>query len=460
VADCGARNGCSITSGVTRVPRHDVDAAGEKALHRLHIAIFDSFEKAVGLVDVRGERADSDQNDYGESKDRPKRLRHIGLLVSMCGKITRNVDSRYCARMTRPSKTRNPKENNMVRIRRSWTTAFILLAAASISAAEVKKPIRGLVSMGAFKFESTGTDPVNTLEPLNAKPGIFGGIVILATWRELQRAASSGLEENNTIDKALEEVRAYNRRNPQKPLGVKLRVWGGYVAPDWAKEIGGPPIHVNHKKPRTLGRFWSPAYRKAWAHLQELLAAKYDNEPLIREVAVTSCMSFTAEPFYLADEPRVSKPLNAAGFKPFQFKQCLLNAVYDYAPWKTTNIEIPLNPVYMPLGNPKGDPVFTEQVMRACRKSIGKRCIFDNHDLDIKPPKTMIPIYNSMKKLGPPTEFQTFHETPPDFEGTIQKAVSLGAGSVELWQDYEGFPLQPDDKLRKWAAMIERNTKE
>jgi len=347
-----------------------------------------------------------------------------------------------------------------MRMHSALFTALMLLAAASISAAEAKKPIRGLVSMGPMKFAASGTDPVNTLEPLNARAGIFGGIVILATWRELQQSASSGIAENNTIDKALEEVRAYNRKNPQKPLAVKLRVWAGFQAPDWAKNIGGPPISVYHNQARTLGRFWSPPYRKAWAHFQEMLAAKYDKEPLIHEVAGTSCMTFTAEPFYLADEATVSKPLNAAGFKPFQFKQCLMNMVSDYAPWKTTNLEVPLNPVYMPLGNPKGDPGFTEQFMRECRKAIGKRCIFDNHDFDTKPPTTIVPIFESMKKIGPPIEFQTYHETPPDFDGTIQKAASMGAGSIELWQDYKGFQLQPDEKLRKWAAMIEKNAKE
>lgn len=347
----------------------------------------------------------------------------------------------------------------MLRIRPAVTTAALLLfAATSVSAADVKKPLRGLVSMGAFKFAAAGTDPVNTLEPLNKKPGIFGGIVILATWRELQQSHSSGIAENNTIDKALEDVRAYNRKNPQKPLGVKLRVWSGYQAPDWAKEIGGTPIKVTHKKPRTLGRFWSPPYRKAWTHFQELLAAKYDNEPLIREVAVTSCQSFTAEPFYLPDEASVAKPLNAAGFKPHQFKECLLNAINDYAPWKTTNIEIPLNPVYMPLGNNKGDPAFTEQIMHSCRQSIGKRCIFDNHDLDTTPPKTILPLYDAMKRLGPPIEFQTFHVTPTD--GTIKKGVSLKAGSIELWQDYKGFQFVPDAKLKEWAAMVEATTKE
>ena len=54
---------------------------------------------------------------------------------------------------------------------------------------QIKPPIRGLVSMGAYRFVGKGGDPVNTLEPLNAKPGIFGGLVIIATWKQLQPTA-------------------------------------------------------------------------------------------------------------------------------------------------------------------------------------------------------------------------------------------------------------------------------
>ena len=165
---------------------------------------------------------------------------------------------------------------------------------------QIKPPIRGLVSMGAYRFVGQGGDPVNTLEPLNAKAGIFGGLVIIATWKQLQPTPASEIGDNNVIDRALADVRAYNARNPAKPLAVKLRVWGGFEAPDWAKQLGGAPIATEHNgKQRILGRFWSEAYRQAWSRLQVQLAAKYDALPLIREVAITSCMSFTAEPFFL-----------------------------------------------------------------------------------------------------------------------------------------------------------------
>jgi hypothetical protein len=108
----------------------------------------------------------------------------------------------------------------------------LLLPAHLARAQDIKPPIRGLVSMGAYRFVGYGGDPVNTLEPLNAKPGIFGGLVVIAGWKQLQPTPQSEIGANNVIDRALAEVRAYNDRNPQKPIAVKLRVWGGFEAPD------------------------------------------------------------------------------------------------------------------------------------------------------------------------------------------------------------------------------------
>lgn len=339
--------------------------------------------------------------------------------------------------------------------------AVLLLLQVDLALAqEGKGPIRGLISMGAYRFVGYGGDPVNTLEPLDAKPGIFGGLVVIASWKQLQPAPGAEIDPGNVIEKALAEVRAYNERNPQKPLGVKLRVWGGFEAPDWAKHLGGPPIAtIFNEKPRSVGRFWSPAYREAWARLQQQLAARFDRRPLINEVAITSCMSYTAEPFVVPIQEGVLGPLRAAGFTEAAYRECLGNAVADYGPWRQSRLVLSVNPLRTAAGQGNGDQAFTEGLMHGCRQTLGRRCVFDNHDLDTELPGPLHRIYATMKQLGPEIEFQTWRTTPKDFDGTIRLGVSYGASAIELYQDYGGFPLVADSRLRQWAAMLERNSR-
>ena len=141
-----------------------------------------------------------------------------------------------------------------------WTAAigigFLLIAGIGAADAQTAKPaIRGLVSMGAFKFVGSGGDPVNTLEPLNAKPGIFGGIVVIASWAQLQPTSASELE-SSVIDQALADVRDYNSRHPEKPLAVRLRIWGGFKTPGWAMKFGGPPIAAVQAQGATSIELW------------------------------------------------------------------------------------------------------------------------------------------------------------------------------------------------------------
>ena len=228
---------------------------------------------------------------------------------------------------------------------------------------------------------------------------------------------------------AMAEVRAYNSDHPGKPLAVRLRVWGGFMAPEWAKAIGGPPIATSfNEKTRLMGRFWSPEYRAAWRSLQEKLAAKYDSWPLIREVSMTSCMSQTAEPFYVPTEDTVQKPIRAAGFTEAAYKDCLRGGLADYAAWRRTRIVLSVNPLRTEPKEGAGDSAFTEQIMRDCRKSLGRRCVFDNHNLDnVELTRPLLPIYALMKKLGPEIVFQTYRTNPKDFEGTIRMGVEHGA---------------------------------
>ncbi len=77
-------------------------------------------------------------------------------------------------------------------------------------------------------------------------------------------------------------------------------MFAAYAAPQWAKGLDGAPITVPAHLPGntggTLGQWWKPGYRSAWAELQQALAGRYDTNPLVREVAVSSCTTLTAEP--------------------------------------------------------------------------------------------------------------------------------------------------------------------
>jgi hypothetical protein len=127
----------------------------------------------------------------------------------------------------------------------------------------VKGPLRGLISMGAYKFAPALGEPDNSLDTVRQKPGLLQSIVILASWRSLEPSPTSGLVDNNEIDQGLANVRKYNQDFPNTPLAVKIRVWGGFWAPDWVmRDSGGkiPVVHTNFRgvaKDRELGRVWT-----------------------------------------------------------------------------------------------------------------------------------------------------------------------------------------------------------
>jgi hypothetical protein len=342
----------------------------------------------------------------------------------------------------------------------------------------LKLPITGLISTG-----SSG----NTLDEFSGREGILGGVVIQATWADLQPQPLQNVPlATSGIDTALTAVRNYNAAAASKPapnnrqLGVRLRIFAGCTdnvsdAPAWALNLDGGPVTITApynggNETCTLGHFWDGAsgYAAAWAHLQTLLAAKYDTEPLIHEVAMTSCTSFSAEPFFLAYPSPTSEPeqfaleqttLENAGYTDSKYQQCLENAPAEYDAWQTTRLEFSFNGFYGL--TTQNNIVVSDQIMRACRLAAGLRCILSNHDLDTGTPSSILPIYALIRKFGPNITFQSYHTTPPDLEGVIRKGISLGAGAIEIWP--ASFRKVVDGKsstltnatLESWASMFE-----
>ncbi len=335
---------------------------------------------------------------------------------------------------------------------------------ARVAPPRVKTLLVGLVDKGSEAPYHLGQPyPVVDLSDVSAKSGAFGGVVVNQTWAQLEPAP--GTFDFSTLDASLAAVTAYNAQHASAPIGVRLRVFAAYAAPAWAKSLDGEPITVPANPPAdtggSLGQWWKPRYRSAWASLQQALATRYDSNPVLHEVAVSSCTSLTAEPFVMS--PATVALATADGWTPAAQQTCLDGALADYGSWKRTAIYYPMNP----LG---GSMAVTDEVMGRCASSAasgGPWCILANNALSPISATTgrTAPVYaqiDSIWSAEPGATSVAFQMDGPDdatYCAAVGVAIAHHARSVELWPavgDQPGFTSLPTATLVAWDDALRR----
>jgi hypothetical protein len=353
----------------------------------------------------------------------------------------------------------------------NWPICICLAAALGLTATphafagpedapRMKPAIAGFIDMQTIAWHNTDdSTPTFTLDNVNQFPDVFGGIVLNATWAEMQDQPGGPLTTAR-IDQALNQVRQYNAAHPTAPLGVKLRIFAGNQAPAWAKAIAGGPVTIQRNPqgcpsgncPITIGKVWNPQYIAAWRGFQGLVAARYDSVPLIRSVAVTSCTMQTDEPFVMP----VGQPA-PAGYTDAAGRACLRGAVDDYAAWRRTPIDFSLN-VFPQIQMGGSDPNFTIAVMNACRARLGKRCELGNHALAANMRPANAKIVAAISAMRVPIHYQTDGPKTPGFDwtATVQAARRYNATAVELWPDakFGGFTTLTMAEMRKLSVLF------
>lgn len=335
----------------------------------------------------------------------------------------------------------------------------------------VKRPINGLINMGNISFyNNPRLSPIN--DPTVIVPYVpsFSAMVINVTWDQLQPTAPGSLVPNNAIDQALESIQLYNQTYPLTPITAKLRVWGGFTAPNWAKTISsgsynGPvPIDSTIGSTGTIGLFWTTQYISYWRALQSLLAARYDSNPLISEVAVTSCASNTDEPFVSWLDNDTVTTLKSYGYTDQQQETCLSSAIDDYIDWNHTMIDFTFNMFHEIDNTPRivEDPDFTIQVMEQCQAS--SRCILSNHALDsplLAPDMFVYTEIQSLYSNNPDTTYVDFQTTSPallNWCGAIVNGTIYHGSSIELWPDFGGFTTFTASTVANLAYSLKNST--
>jgi hypothetical protein len=268
------------------------------------------------------------------------------------------------------------------------------------------------------------------------------GWVVKAYWKDLQTAPGAPLTANNVIDQAVAAARRLNA--PGLGLGLKLRVYTGIYAPDWAKSLGGAPVKVvdpQDQQQGTVGRFWTDEFGRAYADLEQKLAERYDGAAEVREVVVSRCTTFFAEPFIRdkGDKESVANLL-AAGFSFDADQTCHRQEIDAHKAWAQTHSDVDFSP-YQNIerkGVRSVDEGFTESMMEYCRTNLGARCVLENNSIRTPVQPNYAAMYDRMKAMGPPISFQTANPNKiGDLLATLQWAAEQGANSVELPGSYQ-----------------------
>lgn len=336
---------------------------------------------------------------------------------------------------------------------------------ASSGDKKVKPLITGFIDKGSgAPYDNNTPFPTTSLAELSGYGSAFAGIVINQSWAQLE--PTEGTYDFTPLTDSLAAVAAYNVANPATPLKVKLRIFAGFAAPNWAKSLDGAPIAVaagTNGASGTLGRFWLSDYETQWTDFQTALAGAEDTNPLISETAVTSCSTSTAEPFIM--DANVFDALLAVGWTNADQQQCLSEAMSNYASWHETAIDFTFNTYddVSPTGSRSADQAFSTSVMQGCADSevtgALPECIMDNHGLTDTIMSGQAGLYAEMNALYAqfgghvPVEFQT--DSPNGFNlcSAVDIALAQHAQSIELWPPgtgYTGFDAYAPGELTTW----------
>ncbi len=322
-----------------------------------------------------------------------------------------------------------------------------------------KIPLEGLVTMGSVKDLRNGQFDV--LKEANIHPDIYSGVVIRTTWGELE--PERGKFNFSSIEKALEDIRHYNELHPEHKLGAKLRISTAINPPEWVLNLAGGPVEVviNEDLSYLIGLFWTKEYTQAWRELQIELAKKFDSEPLMREVCITSPSMATDEPLATIFNKATIQNLKEKGFTDKDFKEALEESLEVYSCWKQTLIDFSFN-IFREIdsGKPVNNPEYTIELINKFREKYGERAVMSNHGLQENLTAGALTVFQAFAELESHIAAQT--KGPGDLtDNTIKLGLEFGVREFEIWDSIEagGYADFTIEDLERWQKLIEDNKK-
>ncbi|MGI2259396.1 hypothetical protein [Shewanella sp. GXUN23E] len=310
------------------------------------------------------------------------------------------------------------------------------LDAGQTESPEIKERLTGFLLRGDVSGEVSGyqsdrngfDDPNQLIKVRNSSGQIVeeaigkyvDGLVVQVEWKHLQDSANGEIQhysEGNVIDKAIAAVNAWNASN-ENQLGLKIRVFSGVYSPKWLTqhvhngkltlrncengsnatndEVCGLKVYFKNDKIGILPSYWKPAFRTAWEDFQSKLAAEYNGISVVREIAVSGCMTHHAETMW-RNKGDYNRPdgrhnievMMDVGLTVAKDKECLGWQIEVAAEkWPNTYIGMAYN-MWNNYSIDDGQLVwtpgkkFTDELMQKCIDEAGTFCVLGNNSLGV-----------------------------------------------------------------------------
>jgi len=337
-----------------------------------------------------------------------------------------------------------------------------------ISSSYLKPQLTGIVLMGNTAFNRNSLEskilPNNVADYKAINQEGVDGVVINVTWSQLE--PHEYIYDYSEIESALKYIRLHNQLYPNKVWHAKLRVWEGYHLPQWYASnpdnvyLVEKSVHGAQYYDVEMAKFWDKKYSDKITQLQHHLADRYDNEPLISEVSISSCSSLTDEPFVSSQDIFSIQSELQAGYTNVAYANCLLNAPEEYKYWKHTWLGYPINPFRVV--NPSDESItydVTTSYAVIDKFATIPNAHFDNHDLigDMSTEsEPILSIESQILKYYPQVHNQLqMYWMTTSVESAIPTALNLKANEVELWWDtINSYSLT---QLQTWSEELKNN---
>lgn len=358
----------------------------------------------------------------------------------------------------------------------------VLVATAGAQAeqrSEVKEPIRGLMNRAELLAvpEFPGANPVAAARPL-AIERVVEDFALTIAWHDIE--AADGSYDFSPIDRVVTRLRARNRNRPGAAGAMRLRVLAGTESPAHVMRLGGGPVAIRPSSGSEdrveIPRFWTAEVQEEYRELHLALGRRYDGEPLLREVVMSLCTVRFAEPMirYMYTDQNATA-YRSAGLSTASDLACHRTTFEIHAEaWPTTLSTLSLNPFQnVDAAEPRLDSAMSLSILEDCMATLGDRCVPANNSimerryLDgwMQPDRSasdeaMFDLYDGLRwhaGNGVHVSLQTatdarmqagagwYDEGTPaagpasqgqHWAGTLEAALCVGAGSVELPREY------------------------